>query len=161
MNFQQYFKNEMIISRICGAWIHIKSSKFDNFFFLYWAVINISVVIYIKQKIQYILQFDDIYGLVGSTFVLPIALTANIRLYSFFKYRKEFNELMTSLDDEIFQPQDSNELIIYQKMLKFFTFYKHLLYAWSCVTMTGCQMGKFVFGVSGKYVFMYSGVRLG
>ncbi|CAG9858432.1 unnamed protein product, partial [Phyllotreta striolata] len=149
MNIRQYFRWEILICRICGGWIHVESSKFDYLYYLYWAVINISTVIYILQKIKYVTDFaGDTYGIVGAFFILPISMTANVRSYSFFKYRKEFNELFTSLDEDIFQPQDANELAIMSKMLKFFSFYQHVLYVWSGVTMTGCQMGKLVFGVS-------------
>nr|APC94240.1 odorant receptor 13 [Pyrrhalta maculicollis] len=150
LNFLQSFKTELAIVKSCGVWDYVFKCRYQFLYVLYFIIVNIGLAMYNLMKFNDMLQSNTLETAVAAGFVLPIALMGNIRSLCFFMNRKEFFELLTSMDDEIFRPKNTAQMVMAQKMLKYYNNFKLGMYAFSILPSFGCPIGRIIFGESGQ-----------
>ncbi|XP_072383972.1 odorant receptor 13a-like [Diabrotica undecimpunctata] len=146
VNFLPHFKLELLLVKICGVWDYLYKTKYEYVYWLYFVVVNIYLSIYNLMKFDDMLHATTLEEIVAAGFVLPIALMGNIRSFCFFAYRKEFFELLTTMDDEVFQPTDQVQVAMAKKMLKVYSVFKVVMYWGSIVPSFGCVIGRILTG---------------
>ncbi|XP_057663308.1 uncharacterized protein LOC130898217 [Diorhabda carinulata] len=150
INFLKSFKPELLLVKSCGVWDYIFETKYQFLYISYFIIVNIGLAMYNLMKFNDMLESNTLETAVAAGFVLPIALMGNIRSLCFFMYRKEFLELLTTMDDEIFQPKNREQVKMTKKMLKYYNNFKIFMYVFSVLPSLGCPIGRMIFGESGQ-----------
>ncbi|CAH1115627.1 unnamed protein product [Psylliodes chrysocephalus] len=99
------------------------------------------------MKFNDTLQFNNLEDIVKAGFVLPISILANIRNFCFFLHRNEFFDSLALLEDDIFQPLDSDEIFMANRMIKQYSLFKTVLYSSSILPSFGCPISRILFGI--------------
>lgn len=150
IEFLKNFKIELIIVRTCGIWVNLNKTKYDILFQLYFIIVNVMLLLYNVMKFNDTLQFNNLEDIVKAGFVLPISILANIRNFCFFLHRNEFFDSLALLEDDIFQPLDSDEIFMANRMIKQYSLFKTVLYSSSILPSFGCPISRILFGI-GKF----------
>nr|WJJ63305.1 odorant receptor 5 [Pachyrhinus yasumatsui] len=113
-HFQILFKS----LKYFGAWVDYDQSL-AKIYFIYCCLINVLFIFAgnLSMAIFWLKNSNSIKAFAAIGYLVPISNMVIVKSYYLFKNRRIFNKLITDLDQDIFKPQNSEELRIVNKSL--------------------------------------------
>ncbi|KAG5899378.1 hypothetical protein JTB14_036867 [Gonioctena quinquepunctata] len=134
-DFYSYFQTDFTRLKYLGVWMINEKSKHPKFQMAYVFIINIlfTCIVNLVQVINFFKQTESLEKFAGCGYVVAISCLGTAKSFYIFKNRREFQILVETLNDEVFQPRNMQQKIMTESSLNFYKNVKTTLLA-MCTT---------------------------